>query len=231
MINMIPHAVPVLADEPDAAFPNPLACRHPDGLVAVGGDLTVTRLLNAYRHGIFPWYEEDGPILWWSPDPRAVLFPGHLHISRRLHRTLRQGRYQVTVNQDFEAVIDGCAAPRNGFSGTWITAEMRTAYLELHTAGHAHSLEIRQQDELVAGIYGVAIGAMFFAESKFHRRRDMSKVALVELMQRLHARGYLMCDCQLWNPHLEHFSLRMLDRDIFLRILHYAIARPSVRFD
>ncbi|MBS3747182.1 MAG: leucyl/phenylalanyl-tRNA--protein transferase, partial [Wenzhouxiangellaceae bacterium] len=182
-------AVLVLDKNPDAPFPDPRQCEHPDGLVAVGGDLSRTRLLNAYRHGIFPWYEPGGPLLWWSPDPRAVLIPGHMHVSRRLARTLRQKRFEITVNRDFAAVVDGCAAPRDDAAGTWITPEMRRAYLHLHESGDAVSLEVRRQGRLVGGLYGVAIGRMFFAESKFHYERDASKIALVELMRRLEARS------------------------------------------
>ncbi|MBS3743208.1 MAG: leucyl/phenylalanyl-tRNA--protein transferase [Wenzhouxiangellaceae bacterium] len=220
-------AVLVLDKNPDAPFPDPRQCEHPDGLVAVGGDLSRTRLLNAYRHGIFPWYEPGGPLLWWSPDPRAVLIPGHMHVSRRLARTLRQKRFEITVNRDFAAVVDGCAAPRDDAAGTWITPEMRRAYLHLHESGDAVSLEVRRQGRLVGGLYGVAIGRMFFAESKFHYERDASKIALVELMRRLEARSFLLCDCQLWNPHLEHFGVRMIDRNDFLRILRHGVGLPS----
>jgi len=225
-------AVQVLGSDPQAPFPDPGQCDHPDGLVAVGGDLTRTRLLNAYRSGIFPWYEPGGPYLWWSPDPRAVLIPGHLHIPRRLARTLRQGRFEITVNRDFEAVIDGCAQPRSDAAGTWITTDMRRAYTHLHEHGDAHSLEVRRQGRLAGGIYGVAIGCIFFAESKFHYERDASKVALVALMQRLKSRGFLLCDCQLWNPHLEHFGVRMVDRCDFLRLVdHGTRIQPSRRLD
>ena len=194
----------------------------------MGGDLSRTRLLNAYRHGIFPWYEPGGPILWWSPDPRAILIPGHVHVPRRLARTLRQRRFRITINREFVAVIDGCAEPRDDSAGTWITGEMREAYIELHARGDAHSLEVWREDRLVGGLYGVAIGRIFFAESKFHYERDASKIALVELMQKLEQRGYLLCDCQLWNPHLEHFGVRMVARDDFLRLVHHGVALETV---
>ena len=148
---MTQFAVHVLGSNPEAPFPDPRRCQHPDGLVAVGGDLSRTRLLNAYRCGIFPWYESGGPILWWSPDPRAVLIPGRIHIPRRLARTLRQKKFEVTVNQEFEAVIDGCAEPRDAMAGTWITPEMRRAYVDLHQGGNATSLEIRRKSRLVGG--------------------------------------------------------------------------------
>lgn len=225
------HIVHVLDASPDAPFPNPLTCDHPDGLVAVGGDLSRARLLNAYRQGIFPWYEPGGPILWWSPDPRAVLIPGHVHVSRRLARTLRQQRFEITMDRDFIAVIDGCAKPRDHSAGTWITDEMRDAYIDLHAHGDAHSLEVWREDRLVGGLYGVAIGRIFFAESKFHYARDASKIALVELMRRLEQHGYLLCDCQLWNPHLEHFGVRMVAREDFLRLVNHGANRESARLD
>lgn len=221
---MSQYAVHVLGESETAPFPDPLYCDHPDGLVAVGGDLSRTRLLNAYRQGIFPWYEPDGPILWWSPDPRAILIPGHVHVSRRLSRTLRQRRFEITIDTEFEAVIEGCAAPRGDSAGTWITDEMRSAFIELHQHGDAHSLEVRRNGRLIGGLYGVAIGGIFFAESKFHYERDASKIALVELMQRLGSLGYLLCDCQLWNPHLEHFGVRMVSRGDFLRLVNHGIA-------
>jgi leucyl/phenylalanyl-tRNA--protein transferase len=223
----MPWSVPVLGAAATAPFPNPLHSRHPDGLVALGGGLERERLLAAYRHGIFPWYEDGGPILWWSPDPRAVLIPGYLEVTRRLARTLRQQRHAVTIDRHFEQVIRACAAPRDYADQTWITPEMIDAYIDLHRAGHAHSLEIHIENELAAGIYGVGIGRVFFAESKFHVRRDASKIALVELMRRLEHTGYLICDCQLWNPHLEHFGVRMIDRADFLRLVEYGVAQPA----
>lgn len=213
----------VLDASPDAPFPDARTCDHPDGLVAVGGDLSRTRLLNAYRQGIFPWYEPGGPILWWSPDPRAILIPGHVHVSRRLARTLRQGRFDITIDKAFADVIDGCAAPRDASAGTWITEDMRSAYIALHERGDAHSLEVWREGKLAGGLYGVSIGRIFFAESKFHYERDASKIALVALMQRLERLGYLLCDCQLWNPHLERFGVRMVARDDFLRLVGHGV--------
>lgn len=225
------YVVHLLGDAPDAPFPDPLDCDHPDGLIAVGGDLSRNRLLNAYRNGIFPWYQTGGPILWWSPDPRAILIPDHVHISRRLKRTLRQRRFEITIDRDFTAVIDGCAEPRDDSSGTWITPEMRSAYIHLHQSGDAHSLEIRREGRLIGGLYGVAIGRIFFAESKFHYERDASKIALVELMRRLEAQGYLLCDCQLWNPHLEHFGVRMVSRTDFLRLVRHGVTLAPAGFE
>lgn len=222
------HVVHVLDASPDAPFPDARTCDHPDGLVAVGGDLSRTRLLNAYRQGIFPWYEPGGPILWWSPDPRAILIPGHVHVSRRLARTLRQGRFDITIDKAFKAVIDGCAAPRDDSAGTWITEEMRSAYIALHERGDAHSLEVWREGKLAGGLYGVSVGRIFFAESKFHYERDASKIALVALMQRLERLGYLLCDCQLWNPHLERFGVRMVARGDFLRLVGHGVELPPV---
>lgn len=220
--------VPRLSDDPAAPFPDPAECRHPEGLVAWGGDLDPVRLLNAYRHGIFPWYQPGGPVLWWCPDPRAVLVPGQVHISRRLARTLRQGRYEVTMDRDFERVIHACAEPREGDdpddAATWITGDMLAAYSELHRRGHAHSLEIRMDGQLAGGIYGVALGRMFFAESMYHHRRDASKIALVELDRHLRENDYLLMDCQIWNPHLERMGVDLIDRELFLRVVRKAVA-------
>ena len=216
-----------LDPDPDAPFPDPNQSEHPEGLIAVGGDLTQTRLLNAYRNGIFPWFEQHGPILWWCPNPRAVLIPGHVHIPRRLERTLKQQRYRITLNQAFDRVMQGCAAARGENSETWITTDMLAAYKKLHQSGYAHSLEVWHNNELTGGLYGVAIGKVFFAESKFHTRRDASKIALIELMQRLEQQSFLLCDCQLWNPHLEQFNIRMIDRGDFLKLVKYGVEQPA----
>ena len=215
--------VPRLSDDPLAPFPEPEQSDHPDGLIAIGGDLSEARLLNAYRNGIFPWFDEQGPILWWSPNPRAVLIPGHVHVPTRLQRTLKQQRYAITINQAFDQVIEACATDRGETGETWITSDMLNAYTQLHQNGHAHSLEVWQDDELIGGIYGVAIGKMFYAESKFHTQRDASKIALIELMKKLEQNGYLLCDCQLWNPHLEQFNIRMMNRSDFLRLVIHAV--------
>ncbi|MEO6696524.1 MAG: leucyl/phenylalanyl-tRNA--protein transferase, partial [Gammaproteobacteria bacterium] len=170
----------------DQIFPDVnLALREPDGLLALGGDLSPERLLAAYRKGIFPWYNEGQPILWWSPDPRAVLFPSRVKISRSLRKTLRQGRYRITLDQAFRSVIEGCAAPRNGVPGTWISRAMMEAYTELHERGYAHSVEAWRDGQLVGGLYGVALGRVFFGESMFSRSPDASKVALASLARQL----------------------------------------------
>jgi len=196
-----------------------LARRDPDGLLAVGGDLTVARLLTAYRRGIFPWYSEEQPILWWSPDPRSVLFSHKLHVSRTLRRTLRQGRFAVTLDRDFAAVIQGCSEPRPGQPGTWITDDMREAYLRLHRAGYAHSVEAWRGDSLVGGLYGVAIGRVFFGESMFSRVSDASKVAFVYLVRHLQQHHFELIDCQIQTPHLDSLGAELIPRTRFTGLL------------
>ena len=209
-------------------FPPPeQALREPDGLLAVGGSLSPRRLLAAYRVGIFPWYSEGQPVLWWSPDPRAVLYPGSLHVSRSLRRTVRGGRFSVTMDQDFAAVVDGCAAPRSDQSGTWITAPMRQAYLLLHRRGYAHSVEVRLDGELVGGLYGVALGGAFFGESMFSRCSNASKVALVYLDATLAASGFRVIDCQIPSEHLLRLGAVEISRAVFSRILESTCVEPQ----
>lgn len=222
------YHIPQLGSDPGSPFPQPGQSDHPEGLVAWGGDLSATRLLNAYRAGIFPWYEHGSPILWWSPEPRAVFVPDQWQPPRRLRRTLRQGHFEVSLDTSFAAVIDACAGPRTGQTGTWITPAMRRAYLELHRKGHAHSIEIRHQGTLIGGLYGVAVGKIFFAESKFHHQRDASKIALAVLLRCLASWGFLLADCQIWNPHLERLGVRLLDGDEFLCVLDHATAQPDL---
>ncbi|MDX9874875.1 MAG: leucyl/phenylalanyl-tRNA--protein transferase [Spongiibacteraceae bacterium] len=191
------------------------ALAEPNGLLAWGGDLRPPRLLAAYRHGIFPWFEEGQPILWWSPDPRAVLTPRQLHISRSLRRTLRRGRFQITFDRAFTAVMRGCA----GRAETWIGPAMVDAYMTLHELGHAHSVECWRDGELVGGLYGVALGRAFFGESMFSRATDASKVALVHLCGQLEEWGFAMIDCQVSNPHTLSLGARELPRQQFLQRL------------
>lgn len=202
--------------EGDSPFP-PLesAREEPNGLLAVGGDLSPQRLLAAYRHGIFPWFSAGDPILWWSPDPRMVLFPEELKVSRSLAKALRNRRYEVRFDGDFDGVIRACAAPRDGQPGTWITPEMRGAYLRLHQLGYAHSVETWMNGELAGGLYGVALGAVFFGESMFARNRDASKIALVHLVRKLRAEGYGMIDCQMRTGHLASLGARDVPRAHF----------------
>jgi leucyl/phenylalanyl-tRNA---protein transferase len=202
----------------DTPFP-PLAAaqKEPNGLLAVGGDLSPRRLLDAYRHGIFPWYSAGDPILWWSPDPRMVLFPEELRVTRSLAKTLRNKPHEVRFDTAFAAVMRGCAAPRPGQGGTWIGPEMRTAYRKLHDLGYAHSVETWIDGELAGGLYGVAIGGVFFGESMFTRTRDASKMALVGLVRRLAAEGFGLIDCQMHTAHLESLGAREIPRAEFAR--------------
>jgi len=207
-------------DSPEIFFPDvETALREPDGLLAVGGDLKPERLLLAYRNGIFPWFGPDQPILWWAPDPRLVLFPEQLKISRSLSRTLRKQRFTVTFDTAFAQVVDACAAPRQGQAGTWITTEMQSAYRRMHELGHAHSVECWQHGELVGGLYGIAIGHVFFGESMFTRVADASKVGFVTLVQQLQASGYRLIDCQVHTDHLESLGAMMIPRPDFTRLL------------
>lgn len=204
--------------DPPGRFPSP-GQAGADGLLAVGGDLAPERLLAAYRQGIFPWYEEGQPILWWSPDPRAVVEPGEVRVTRSLRKTLRHGGYHVSVDTGFAGVIEACALTRADH-GTWITGDMRAAYLRLHELGHAHSVETWLEGELVGGLYGVAIGHVFFGESMFSTSRDASKVAFVTLTECLRQRGMELIDCQLPTPHLASLGSRMVTRAEFLQRLH-----------
>ena len=221
---------PFWLDPGDAsgAFPNPaLALEEPNGLLALGGDLTPRRLLNAYRLGIFPWYSDGQPILWWTPDPRAVLFPERLHVSRSLRKTLRRGALTVTLDTAFDAVVAACAEPRPDQDGTWITDEMRAAYGELHRLGHAHSVETWHQGELVGGLYGVAIGRVFFGESMFTRFTDASKVAFVRLVRQLEAWSFGLIDCQMYSGHLARFGAEEIPRPRFMALLDDYCERPG----
>jgi len=208
----------VAALEDDDPFP-PLeqALQEPNGLLAIGGDLTPPRLLEAYRHGIFPWFNDDNPILWWSPDPRMVLFPDELKVSRSLAKRLKQQDYEVRYDTAFREVIQACAAsPRPRQGGTWISPEMVEAYCRLFGLGYAHSAETWMDGELAGGLYGVAIGRMFYGESMFHRRPDASKIAFVHLVRQLQQQGCGMIDCQMKTAHLERFGAREIARNKFV---------------
>jgi leucyl/phenylalanyl-tRNA---protein transferase len=195
------------------------ALEDPSGLLAAGGDLSPERLVAAYRRGIFPWYSPGQPVLWWSPDPRAVLFPEEFHCSRSLSRTLRSGRFTVSDDRDFAAVIDGCAAPRAASPGTWITSDMRAAYLELHRLGVAHSVEVWRNGELAGGLYGVRLGEVFFGESMFSRERDASKVAMAHLVAMCARNSVAVIDCQLPSRHLASLGVRCIPRRQFASLL------------
>jgi leucyl/phenylalanyl-tRNA--protein transferase len=208
------------SDDDEAPFPPvELALRDPEGLLAFGGSLSVKRLLRAYRQGIFPWYSEGQPIMWWSPDPRAVLFPDELKVSRSLRKTLKKQLYKVTLDTAFTEVITGCAEPRKDDSGTWITDEMKDAYYALHLQGYAHSVEAWQDGKLVGGLYGVAIGKIFVGESMFARRTDASKVAFVHLVQQLKRWGYAVIDCQMQSAHLASLGAIDIPRTEFCALL------------
>ena len=208
------------ATTPSSPFPDvENAETEPDGLLAVGGDLSPERMINAYRRGIFPWYSEGQPILWWSPDPRLVLFPEQLRISRSLRKTLRRGILSTTMDHAFDRVIRACSAPRSEDTGTWLVQEMVQAYGLLHRHHLAHSVEVWADGELVGGLYGVALGRVFFGESMFSRRSDASKVALVHLTQQLGAGGYRLIDCQVRTEHLVRMGAQELPRAEFIRLL------------
>jgi len=196
-----------------------LALHEPNGLLAVGGNLSVARLLNAYQHGIFPWYNDDQPLLWWSPDPRTVLFPTHLKLSRSLRKTLARHAHDVTFDTAFNAVVAACAAPRGTESGTWITPAMTQAYSALHAAGYAHSVEVWQAGVLVGGLYGVALGRVFFGESMFSRIRDGSKIALAYLVGQLRNWEFAVIDCQLHTTHLQSLGAENISRRHFSTLI------------
>ena len=222
--------------EPDEPFPPvELALRDPNGLLAAGGDLSPERLLDAYARGIFPWFGDDDPLLWWSPDPRMVLAAGDLRVSRSLRRVLRSGRFNVTMDTAFAEVMAGCGEPRPGQEGTWITAQMTDAYVHLAALGFAHSVEAWSDGALAGGLYGVAIGRMFFGESMFSRVTDASKVALVHLVRQLERWGVPMIDCQMSTPHLASLGARDVARADFVRDVGRLVRQPAVpapwRFD
>ncbi|MCG6894708.1 MAG: leucyl/phenylalanyl-tRNA--protein transferase [Desulfobacteraceae bacterium] len=221
--------MPVFLLSDPVGFPPPHLASD-SGLLAVGGDLHTERLLTAYAMGIFPWYSRGEPILWWSPDPRLVLYPSELHISRRLQRTMRQSRFEVTVDRDFDAVIRHCAdAPRAQGPGTWIVEEMIGAYRKLHAEGYAHSVEAWRGSELAGGLYGVCLGHCFFGESMFARIRDASKVAFVHLVRGLHRKGCRLIDCQVTSEHLKRLGAREIPRSTFLRELKAVLNAPTFR--
>lgn len=212
------------------AFPDvAVALRDPDGLLAFGGDLSPERLLYAYRHGIFPWYSEGQPILWWSPDPRAVMFPDSFHISCSLNKRLRQGRFEASFDTAFENVIKGCAGLRRKQpeGGTWITPAMQHAYTQLHRLGYAHSLEIVMDGELAGGLYGVALGGVFFAESMFSLRDNVSKIALACLAKQLSAWKFGLIDCQMYSDHLARLGSVSIPRTEFMHLLQRYTVLPD----
>lgn len=201
-------------------FPPPAtALDEPDGLLAAGGDLSPARILAAYQHGIFPWFNPGEPILWWSPNPRTVLYPEQLHISRSLHKVLRQEIYRVSLDTAFVQVMQACAQPRSGASGTWISQEIIAAYTQLHHAGVAHSVEVWRGEELVGGLYGLALGRMFFGESMFSRADNASKVGFAHLVRQLQLWNFPLIDCQVANAHLFSLGAVEISRETFQQML------------
>lgn len=214
-------------DPPEALPPTRRALREPNGLLAVGGALTPGWLLHAYRRGVFPWFSEGQPILWWTPDPRAVLFPDEFRRSRSLLKSIRNRGYETRLDTAFADVVAACAAPRREDPGTWITPAMYRSYVELHQRGMAHSIETWQDGRLVGGLYGVAIGSVFFGESMFSRARDASKVALARLVDESLARGIRLIDCQMETAHLATLGSRTLPRARFEALLQEHCAGPD----
>ena len=203
----------------DALWFPPVEKAAADGLLAFGGDLSTERLLLAYRSGIFPWFNEDEPPLWWCPDPRCVIFPDELYISKSMQQLLKRKTFTITINQNFSAVIQQCAATRQQQEGTWITTEIEKAYTELHRLGHAVSIEAWQQGELVGGLYGIRMGRLFFGESMFSKVSNASKYAFISYVQQLKKEGVVLIDCQIYTAHLESLGARMIPRDEFLKIV------------
>ncbi|HWV15129.1 MAG TPA: leucyl/phenylalanyl-tRNA--protein transferase [Cellvibrio sp.] len=215
----------------DTHFPPPAsALSEPNGLLAFGGDLSPERILTAYRQGIFPWFNPGEPILWWSPSPRTVIFPADLHISKSLNKTLRQGTYRVTFDHCFAEVMRACAAPRNYADSTWISEEIIAGYTELHKRGIGHSVEVWRDRELVGGLYGMALGKIFFGESMFSRADNASKVALAYLVRQLRLWDFRLIDCQVANPHLFSLGAVEIGRDAFqqylLEFAHLPLSYP-----
>jgi leucyl/phenylalanyl-tRNA--protein transferase len=207
-------------NNPEQEFPAlDKALREPDGLLAVGGCLSVSRLINAYRHGIFPWYNAGEPILWWSPDPRLVLFPDRIKVSRSLRKTIKKKKFSISYDQAFDEVIAGCAGARKGSLGTWITRDISRAYKGLFQLGLAHSAEAWYEGKLVGGLYGIALGRVFFGESMFHTMTDASKVAFITLVEQLGDWGYQLIDCQVHTEHLESLGAEKIDRKDFVELL------------
>jgi leucyl/phenylalanyl-tRNA--protein transferase len=226
--------IPFLSSD-DPFPPVEAALRAPNGLLAAGGDLSPERLLSAYREGVFPWFGEDDPILWWSPDPRMVLYVSEVHVSRSLSKVIKANRFRVTLDTAFRDVVRGCAEARRDHEGTWITPAMEEAYVRLADLGYAHSVEAWQGGSLVGGLYGVAVGRMFFGESMFTRVSDASKVALVSLTRQLERWRMPLIDCQMSTTHLASLGARDMPRADFVREVRYLVQQPPVpapwRFD
>ena len=219
--------MPIFELSADVIFPPPHLA-GPDGLLAFGGDLSAKRLLLAYSLGIFPWFSENSPILWWSPDPRLVIFPQEFHVSKSLRKVIRQDRFRITFDRAFDEVIRLCACnTRKGRESTWITADMIDAYCELHEVGHAHSVECWKGSDLVGGVYGVSLGALFFGESMFSLESNASKVALFQLMQGVGGLEFLLIDCQVRSEHVLSLGAREIPRERFLSMVQAGLLHPG----
>ncbi|MCS3902764.1 leucyl/phenylalanyl-tRNA--protein transferase [Methylohalomonas lacus] len=225
----IEHQIYCVADNRIAADFPPVerALADPDGLLAIGGDLSPARILGAYRRGIFPWYSEGQPILWWSPDPRCVIVPSQLKVRRSLRKAMRNRDFRVTCDRAFADVIQACAAPRDGVRDTWITREVNQAYQRLHDMGYGHSVECWQNGRLVGGLYGLAIGHIFFGESMFSRVSDASKTALVWLCEHLNEAGFALIDCQVDSGHLQRLGAELMPRHEFVACLDRWCEQPG----
>ena len=212
-----------------------LAMRDPNGLLAIGGDLSMPRLMRAYSQGIFPWFNPDEPILWWCPDPRAALPPSQMHVSHSLRKRIRRQDYAVTLDRAFDQVLEACAAARTKSRGTWLGNDMQSAYREMHRNGHSHSVEVWREGRLIGGLYGVALGRVFFGESMFSRADDGSKLAFHFLCQQLHEWRFELIDCQISSAHLSTLGAREIRRDEFLSRMRQGVALPGYpglwRFD
>ena len=220
--------MPVFRLTRDVRFP-PVHLAADIGLLAVGGDLSTKRLLEAYRQGIFPWYAQGEPILWWSPDPRLVLFPEELRISRSMRQFMKKDLIRITYDRNFPAVIAACRKPRPQQADTWITPAMQAAYIRLHERGFAHSVEVWQDDGLVGGLYGVSLGGCFFGESMFSAIGNASKAALIDLVRRLRSMAFSLIDCQVHTPHLERLGARHIPRRDFLVLLEQALEQETLQ--
>jgi leucyl/phenylalanyl-tRNA---protein transferase len=219
--------MPIYQLPKEIIFP-PVNLTHESGILAIGGDLSPERLLAAYAEGIFPWYSEDDPILWWCPDPRFVLRPGEVKVSKTMRQVLNRNIFSVTFDRAFREVITACRMPRKTQAGTWITDEMLEAYCALHGMGYAHSVEAWRGDELAGGLYGVSLGGMFFGESMFARESNASKAALIVLARALGEQGFDMIDCQVYTAHLESLGAHEMERDEFIKVLQKSLERVTL---
>jgi leucyl/phenylalanyl-tRNA---protein transferase len=220
--------MPIFALNHDILFP-PVQLAESSGILAVGGDLSPERLIEAYRSGIFPWFSDGDPIIWWSPDPRFVLFPEEIYISKTMRQVLNRNVFSITFDHDFRSVIEGCRQPRRKEKGTWITDEMLEAYVRLHELGIAHSVEAWNDGSLAGGLYGLSLGKIFFGESMFARESNASKAAFVTLVKRLGERGFSCIDCQVYTEHLESLGARYISREDYLDMLREGLKPETLR--